>query len=364
MAVLHAFPKSPVRNERGLTLIELMVAFAIFAILLAAMVSFYRFQSSVIAGSSKRKTAHEVTTAALASIRSDIMQAGTGLRGTLSQAGSGTRSQSHLAVFVQYHDPTRPQDPDALYLNSTDYLDMSLPQGTSFPNSFFSDTAVPGIGKSWFEFDPGDVEKYVDNVHANVGPAAMDRAIVIPDAPGQAYLESLTVSAYNDDIDPQKNTQKLKLTFGSTTGGTVRRYATPAISYRLSLLDTNVNERGRLLRNGETMIGGAMQVGQIPSVKVTDFKIRCQFRDLASASGTTWAQLDPNPGGTYTADRLLLIEVTVRYLVRDMQGGYATPNDGPSGFRIEGDTTHGPWMTGGTRTITVSPRCLVLMQYL
>ena len=107
-----------------------------------------------------------------------------------------------------------------------------------------------------------------------------------------------------------------------------------------------------------------MQVGQIPSVKVTDFKIRCQFRDLASASGTTWAQLDPNPGGTYTADRLLLIEVTVRYLVRDMQGGYATPNDGPSGFRIEGDTTHGPWMTGGTRTITVSPRCLVLMQYL
>jgi hypothetical protein len=208
----------------------------------------------------------------------------------------------------------------------------------------------------------------VEDVHANHGQATMDKAIIAPDTPGDVYLESLSVNPEDPPgIDPQKNTQKLKLTFGTTTGGTVKRYATPAISYELKLLDPDpkqMYQSGRLVRNGETMIGGAMKAGQIPLVKVTDFKIRCQFRDLAAASGTTWAQLDPNPGGTYTADRLLLIEVTVRYLVRDVQGGYNTPNDALPGYRIEGDTTYGPWMVGGTRTITVSPRCLVLMQYL
>lgn len=351
------------RNERGLTLIELMVSFAIFSILLAGVVSFYQFQSKISAGASKRKISHEVTTAALAAIRSDIMQAGTGLRGNVSQAGSGTRRQSHMAVFVRYHDAFHPSNPDSLYLNCTDYLDMSLPPGSSFPASFFSDTSVPGVGKTWFELESGVTEAYVDQVHANVRQATMDRAIVIPDTPGAAYIESLTVAPDTAGIDPNKNTQKLKLSFESS-GGAGKRYVAPSISYELSVADADVRQRGRLLRNGETLIGGTNNAWEVPMIKVTDFKIRCRFRDLTAADGTAWAQLDPQPGGTYTADQLLLIEVTVRYLVRDMQGGYETPNNGPSGFRIEGDTTHGPWMVGGTRTITVSPRCLVLMQYL
>ncbi len=363
MVARHGFPERLMRNERGLTLIELMVSFAIFSILLAGTVSFYQFQSKISAGASKRKISHEVATAALAAIRSDIMQAGTGLRGTISQAGYGTRPQSHMAVFVQYHDAFNPNDPDALYLNCTDYLDMSLPPGSSYPTSFFSDTSIQGVGKSWFELDSGVTDAYVEQVHANVAQATMDRAIVIPDTPGSAYIESLTVAPDGTGIDPQKNTQKLKLSFGST-GGAGKRYAAPSVSYELSLLDENPTQRGRLVRNGETMIGGSKNPGEVPIIKVTDFKIRCRFRDPTAADGTSWAQLDPMPGGSYTVDQLLLIEVTLRYLVRDMQGGYETPNDGPPGFRIEGDATHGPWMVGGTRTITVSPRCLVLMQYL
>ncbi len=366
MADLHAPPESPIRNQRGFTLIELMVAFAIFAILLAAMVSFYKFQSSLIAGASKRKTSHEVTTSALAAIKRDIMQAGTGLRGKIA-TGSSMRPQSQMAVYVDYHETSKPQDPDALYVNCTDYLDMSLPQD-GFPNSFFSETSIQGQDKIWFDLESGKKIKTVDKVPAHVGHCSMNSAILIPDDGTDAYVETMMVSpdACADPpdrtgVDPTENTKTVTLTFETDNKGSIKRYAAPAISYVLSLNDTDVSKRGRLLRNGEPMIGGVLKAGQIPTVKVTDFKIRCQFR--AAAGGTTWADLKYS-GTTNTADQLLLIEVTLRYLVRDVKGGYATPHDGPPGFRIEGDTTGGPWAVGGTRTITVSPRCLVLMQYL
>ena len=340
------------RNERGFTLVELMVAFAVFSMLLTAAIAFYQIQSKVIAGSSKRKTAHEVTTAALAAIRKDIMQAGSGLRGTVPQAGGGERTLSHMAIYVQYHDPFSTPSSDKLYLNCTDYLDMSLPPGADFPNSFFIDAASPGIGKTWFELASGATDAFVEKVHANVNEATMNKAIILPESPGSVLVADLALSP-SGTIDTTTNTQTLTLSFSGTAD---ERYAVPAISYEL--------DGDKLLRNGEIMVGGARKSGQVPTVKVTDFKIRCQFKDSGSMEGVTWAQLDPSPSGTYTADKLVLVEVSLRYLVRDVDGGYATPDAAPGLYRIAGDTTYGPWAIGGTRTIAVSPRCLVLMQYL
>jgi prepilin-type N-terminal cleavage/methylation domain-containing protein len=343
------------RNEKGFTLVELMVAFAVFAMVLSAAVAFYQVQSKTIAGSSKRKTAHEVTTAALAAVRKDIMQAGTGLRGTVSQAGGGERDLSHLSIFVEYHDAMSPTSPDKLYLNCTDYLDMSLPPGADYPNSFFVDAASPAIGKTWFELDSGQNTKSVEEVHANVNKATMSKAIFVPDTPGPASVEDLELSPDTLGIDSVTNTQTLKLQFKGTSG---KRYAAPAIVYEL--VD------GKLQRNGETMIGGVERenAGLVPEVKVTDFKIRCQFKDSGATGGVTWADLDPTPGGMYTPGQIVLVEVSLRYLVRDVQGSYETPDVAPGSYRIEGDYQRGPWAIGGLRTIEVNPRCLVLMQYL
>ena len=118
------------RNEKGFTLVELYGSFRCFLRWCFPLQSpFIRCRARLSPGQSKRKTAHEITTAALAAIRKDIMQAGTGLRGTVSQAGGGERDLSHLSIFVEYHDAMSPNSPDKLYLNCTDYLDMSLPPG-------------------------------------------------------------------------------------------------------------------------------------------------------------------------------------------------------------------------------------------
>lgn len=340
------------RNEKGFTLVELMVAFAVFSMLLTAAVAFYQIQSKAIAGSGKRKTAHEVTTAALTAIRKDIMQAGSGLRGTVPQAGGGERPMSHMAVYVDYHDAFSSSSSDKLYLNCTDYLDMSLPPGADYPNSFFVDAASPGIGKTWFELASGEIDAFVDHVHANVNEATMNKAIILPDTPGSAEVADLALSA-DGVVDPNTNTQTLKLAFSGTSS---KRYAVPAISYEVA--------GDKLLRNGQVMIGGSRKSDQVPMVKVTDLKIRCQFKDSGAMGGVAWAQLDPSPGGVYTADKLVLVEVSLRYLVRDVDGGYGTPDSAPGQYRIAGDKTRGPWAIGGTRTISVSPRCLVLMQYL
>lgn len=342
------------RNEKGFTLVELMVAFAVFAMLLSAAVAFYQVQSRTIAGSSKRKIAHEVTTAALSAIRKDIMQAGTGLRGNVTQAGGGERELSHLAIFVEYHDAMSPTSPDKLYLNCTDYLDMGLPPGSDYPNSYFVDAASPSIGKTWFELDSGPPPT-VRNVHANINNTTMNKAIFLPDMPGPASVEDLELRPDGSGIDSITNTQTLELEFQGTGG---KRYAAPAIFYEL--------DGGKLKRNGETMVGGVQREnsGLVPAVKVTDFKIRCLFKDSGTVEGVTWADLDPTPGGTYTADQLVLVEVSLRYLVRDVRGAYDTPDVVPGSYRIEGDYQQGPWTIGGTRTIQVNPRCLVLMQYL
>jgi len=126
------------------------------------------------------------------------------------------------------------------------------------------------------------------------------------------------------------------------------------------------------LRNGVALAGAdpleaatsALASELRPLVKITDFQIRCGYK---SAVATITCADCPSTAVEFQTKvkDLRLVEVTIRYLVRDPAGGFMTPDVvGPTGYRIPNDCTTGPWTVGGTQTFLVSPRNIVMPQYL
>ena len=120
-------------NEKnGFTILEVMVALAIFSIVAAAAMSFYKFQPREGAISSKKKIAQEAAALALMRLKKDILGAGLGL-------AEREVGREDLAMFVVDGGGTVP---DELYLSSAPYVDLDLtptkPDGsTPQPYSFF-----------------------------------------------------------------------------------------------------------------------------------------------------------------------------------------------------------------------------------
>jgi hypothetical protein len=141
------------------------------------------------------------------------------------------------------------------------------------------------------------------------------------------------------------------------------------------------------LRNGIPVTGagipliGSREGEKQPVVKVTDFQVRCGFRTTVcnfskyyeDRSTACWTPDNGHQLGDtgWEIDKLRVVEVTIKYIVKDKGGGANYPaNITVAGFRLPEDDknmtppAHGPWALGGSQTITVAPRNVVLGYYL
>lgn len=363
-------------QKNGFTLLEVMIALAIFSIVAAAAMSFYKFQTRESAVSSRKKIAQEAVTLALMRLKKDIIASGLGL----SETDVG---REDLAMFVSDGGGTAPDD---LYLSSVPYVDMDLtptkPDGTGKtpqPYAFFTyGSAKPGEGKAWFSEDSGLASKQlvVSDVKFSVDKRGLG-ALIMRNHATNKFISR--VSDPNFDVTTtatatQKEMGRHDLKFEWTDTDASGTEVAPAIRYWLNTAADGTGpkrnqNRGTLMRNDVAVAGAQATVGGFtadelaPLMKVTDFQVRCLFDD-GNWSPDTVTFGDPG----YGPKELRSVEVTLRYIIRSgttVSGGFLTPNDvtDPK-FRIAGDDTKGRWMIGGTIVLRATPRNIVLTKYL
>lgn len=355
------------KNTKGFTILEVLVALSIFAVMAAAAMSFYKFQTRQGTGSARKKIGQETATLALMTLKRDIIGAGY----------SVAEARKEMSLFIADGGTT---GTDELYVNSCPYVDLDLGPSkpgepdTPQPYSFFTlgELGEAGKGKAWFELDPGVNQLVISDVNISIDKHALGALILRNGADN--YLSQgndnqfrVTTSSTPD----QKEKGKQTLTFDWTTPVGSGVEAAPAIRYWLNTaVGTDPAKAGTLYRNTTAIAGaqasftGLTADSQVPLMKVTDFQVRCLFDD-----GTTWSPDTVNFGDPgFDAETLRLVEITVRYLVRigaTQAGGYNTPDQvRDPRFRIPGDTTKGPWVIGGTYVLRATPRNIVLSQYL
>jgi prepilin-type N-terminal cleavage/methylation domain-containing protein len=373
-------------NERnGFTLLEVMVAMAIFAIVAAAAMSFYKFQTRESGVSSRKKIAQEAATLALMRLKKDIIAAGLGLAET-------DVGREDLAVFVSDGGGTVP---DELYLSSVPYVDLDLaptkPETgtTPQPYAFFTyGSAKPGEGKAWFSQNSGGAaanwsmdkkQLVVSDVRFSVDKRALGAIIIRNNGaerfkPSENDSVSITTTPKEDLTEEQKETGRHHVTFSWTNDLDSGAEVAPAVRYWLNTAVDGTGSkqhqnRGTLMRNDVAVAGAQASMSGFtadeyaPLMKVTDFQVRCCFDDgNCSPDSVNFDDVD------HTPKELRYVEVTVRYIIRSgdiSSGGYLTPNDvSDSKFRIAGDNTKGRCMIGGTIVLRATPRNIVLTKYL
>lgn len=366
------------KKQNGFTIIELLVTMVVFAIVAGAAVSLFQFQAKSAASSTTRKMAREAVGLALMTIQRDIERAGLGLV-----------QHQPLSITVKNGGAGKP---DELYLSFSDHVSMDWSKTN--PWSFFDALSSPGQNKLWFALSGGtsitltDVGAWIgtEGTSPPVGAVIRQQGAAKPDA---VDLANFVVG--QNSTQQKKNQFTATLTMSSGFSGNVA----PAVSYKLIASTDDQNafpsgkrpQLGTLLRNGMPVKGagtpiiGAWQGEKPPFVKVTDFQVRCGFRTTSCTftsyysdhtQTNCWAPENGKSLGDsgWEVDKLRVIEVTIKYIMKDKAGGakYPDPNE-PSGmkvagFGIAGDKTYGPWSLGGSQTITVAPRNIVLDQYL
>ncbi|MDQ7785235.1 MAG: type II secretion system protein [Desulfomonilaceae bacterium] len=365
-------------EKKGFTILEVMVSLAIFSIVAAAAMSFYKFQTRESAVSSRKKIAQEAATLALMRLKKDVIAAGLGVSEPLL-------GREDLALYVL--DGGGAQAPDELYVSSAPHVDLDLtptrPDGDGTerqPYAFFPyGSAKPGEDKTWFTLAAGAKELKMSDVNFSVDQRSLGALIIRNGADrykSRANDSSFTISTTDEaDLSPkQKEKGRHDVTFEWTSGVAGGEEAAPAVRYWLNTAQDASSarphqNRGSLMRNDVALVGAQTTVAGFkadslaPLMKVTDFQVRCLFDDGNwSPDSVTFG--DPN----YGPANLRYVEVMVRYIIRSgdiATGGYLTPDDvkDPQ-FRIVGDTTKGRWMIGGTVVLRATPRNIVLTRYL
>ena len=365
------------KKRNGFTLLEMMVTMAVFAIVAASAIALFQFHGKSSAASTKRKLARETVTLALMTIQRDIERAGLGLM-----------QQQPLSIFVKRGPP------DQLYVSFSDHVSMDLSKGKTW--SFFDILSTPGLNKLWWQLSGNqvvltDVGTWIgtDSTAPPIGALIRQQGTNKPDAADVTFA-----------VAPQSSTQKTKgqCTVTLTLPSPYTANVAPAISYRLIATKTDQDafaagqkpELGTLLRNGVPIVGakqytdgtGTVKWEKVPFIKVTDFQVRCGFRTTGCdftryySDRTQTACWSPDNGKAlgdsgWEADKLRVVEIRIKYILLDKGGGASYPADMKvGGFSIADDNknttpkAYGPWALGGDQTITVSPRNIVLGQYL
>ncbi len=358
---------------------EVLIALAIFSIVAAAAMSFYKFQTRESAVSSRKKIAQEAATLALMRLKKDIVGSGLGL----AELGVG---REDLAMFVVDGGGSVP---DELYLSSAPYINLDLTPtiadgrgNTPQPFAFFPyGSAKPGEDKVWFALSAGDRELWnvpvLSNVNYSVDQRALGALIVRNSPVGERYKSRVNDSGFKittSATNPQKEKGQHALKFEWSSAAAGGEEVAPAVRYWLNTAEDGVGprrhqNRGTLMRNDVALVGAQATVtgftadALAPLMKVTDFQVRCCFDD-GNCSPDSVNFDDPG----YGPKELRYVEITVRYIIRSgdiSSGGFLTPNDvrDPK-FRIPNDNTKGRWIIGGTIVLRATPRNIVLTKYL
>jgi hypothetical protein len=379
---------------------ELMVAMAVFTIVVGAAVTLSHFQAKKGAGSTMRKMANEAIALAAMQLRRDIVRAGFGL---LDDDPDAVDSAGRLSVFVddagKLHNASAPAGgPDVLLLNFSDHLQMDL--DPKKPNSFFSMFASSPRGQGDSTTNPWVFWKLVNQTVLQLPNVSM--AIDGTSTLGLVTISSTGVVGYKckdgtllgDNLrvaDPinqnyTNKTQTFRLQWDTAYTGKVA----PAIAYMLSFAQNSkitcsdpdrVKDyaRGRLLRNGVPLIGGGEEefdcpaaggkaTGRVPFIKVTDFQIPCGFYIKVGSTIYDFANYFTDPtdvsgwtpdgnkvfgqttgGFKYTPENLRAIEITIKYIYRD-KGAGIKGSLYPSDLKMDPNPANDPYSINSART--------------
>ena len=283
------------KNSRGFTLLEMMVAAGLLAIALAGAMSFFIYQSRSGADSGKLKAARENISLALMLLQRDIMLAGYGVTGdkTLSLvlktgygvdivAGDALVSNDttqwnvadlpHLVSNVS-DDPFLPAGttfrPDKIHVGYGNFLDMSFDiNGTNDTNTVFKYSASKNIGAAAVNSFAYDLFPLGMDVSTNTKPLG---GFICKDCGGGSTPSGEDINWVTTGTRPNDNSTK-SWTFKLNTGKTLQGTVSPSIVYRIAW-DTLPNGTKRqtyeLQRNGIRIAGGDPEI-EVYNLTVND----------------------------------------------------------------------------------------------
>ncbi len=273
-------------NQKGFTLVEMMVAGGLLVIALAGAMSFFIYQSHKGSDATTIKGARENLTLALMLIQRDLMAAGYGVMGvstidpkTLSVVPTASYGLDKVNGNLYSSTDSTTLQPDKLHIGYGTFLDMNFDiNGVNDTNSVFRYSATKNIGgspQSTFIYDLFPVEMAISTDNKVVGGFICGTC-----AGGQPGAGDVNwTTAGSKTVGTKSWTVKLQSTSSTGTPATFQNSlngnVTPAIVYRIAqdfghLWADPVNGPPyELQRNGVRIAGGDPRL-EVYNLKVVD----------------------------------------------------------------------------------------------
>ncbi len=319
-------------NNKGFTLVELMLAAALTLVLLGLIMPFFIAQSTFSYNSTQNMSTGRAVDLAMLLIKKDILQTAFGVR----------RYHPELSVFVQ------DSNPDRLYLNFSGYLNIrgdmeTLPVASSEQQAYKSYVEMNSV------FSDGNKSTYQGHTEIKTLPfklAGVPTDITKGSIGAIIYDGgAMEVDVKNTALSPDSLQGFQTLTFSGLSGLSNVRVA-PAICYKVASNGLWRNAGSGSTPWGYPLLGANAVQGDADLFQVTDFQVRCQFVD--AVGNVSWSPGTCTFGsGSCSADRLKRIEVTLAYQAKMRSGGWS------AGTR---------WSVERRRVMEVSPRALAIPQ--
>ena len=297
------------KNSRGFTLLEMMVAAGLLAIALAGAMSFFIYQSRSGADSGKLKAARENISLALMLLQRDIMLAGYGVTGdkTLSlvlKTGYGVDNVAGDALVsndttqwnvanlphLVTNDPFLPAGttfrPDKIHVGYGNFLDMTFDiNGTNDTNTVFKYSASKNIGAAAVNSFAYDLFPLGMDVSTNTKPLG---GFICKDCGAGSTPSGEDVNWVTTGTRPNDNATK-SWTFKLNTGKNLQGNVVPSIVYRIAK-DTK-RQTYELQRNGIRIAGGDPEM-EVYNLTVNDrssgnalqFSVRIDYQVMITGS--------------------------------------------------------------------------------
>lgn|GEM_PF-5988213 len=314
---------SIIRNDGGFTLVELLTALIILAVIIIISFSFFIYQSRMAAASYKKSAGHESVAMALKLLQRD-----------LAHAQNALYSNSELAFLVTDENNLNDGFYHELYINYSKFLNSHYV--VTAPNVFTglgykrNSEVISGV----FTIDASSEDERNANL-ANIGCA-----LIANDPYTAGNIQAKIVKGAFGGT----GTFPATFTLENPAGLPGNYKLAPAIGYkRIDITDpVSLLPYGTLVRYGsnitgatnvgQRILGGEFQetasgdagIGQVPTLVINEFRIRCLFVDLDGVT-LVWV---PSATKTFTglpAANLRYVEVGIRYSTQEPMGSFGTP---------------------------------------
>jgi type II secretory pathway pseudopilin PulG len=333
-----------VKNQRGFTIVEMLVVTVVTMVIMAITMSFFVFYSRQSYNVTWNKRAEEAVEMTAMMIRKDIMG-----------AGYGVLDQPELTIYVDDSDANR----CVLYVSNARYLNTeanteSIPDALISAylgaNSVYNNqreftpdggaTTIPYQGYFNITDSTPGISPYgftLNSVPMNVGRYSIGGLVVFNAGSVQGYR------AWIEDADWPPATGSIPgtrtITYATDGSLATGQSVAPAVRY---YIDNQTDAAGNttateLFRNNLAVFGADQRLN------VTRFSVRAQFMD--DLGFVSWSP-DNGSFGSFPLNELRMVEVTLAF-TKDILGG-------GEGARI--------YLTSNTitRVITATPRALML----